>query len=79
MLPPLAEVGLVLLGIVDLHDGIQDVLLLALGRLAEDLLGGYLDGRRGAILHPGLVLAGHGDCDCSLRSHVSEPVQAIDW
>lgn len=56
VLAPIAEVGLVLLGIVDFDDGVEDVLLLPFGGLAEDLFRGDLDGCRGAVFHPALVL-----------------------
>ena len=51
--------GLVLFGIVDFNDGVEDVLFLAFGCLAEDLFGGYLDGCRCPVFYSGLV--GHGD------------------
>ncbi len=50
---------LIFLGIVYLHDGIEDVLFLMLGCLAQYLLGGDLDGSRGAILDPCLILEQH--------------------
>jgi hypothetical protein len=52
-------VGLVFLGIVDFNDGVEDVLFLTFGGLAEDLLGGDLDGGRGAVFDSALV-GGHG-------------------
>jgi hypothetical protein len=39
VLAAIAEVGLVLFGIVDFDDGVEDVLFLALGGFAENLLG----------------------------------------
>jgi hypothetical protein len=56
VLPPIAQMTLIFLGIVYLHDGIEDVLFLPLGRLSQYLLGGDLDGSRGAILDPCLIL-----------------------
>ena len=59
VLPPVAKVTLVFLGIVDLDDRVEYVLLLPLGRLAQNLLRGDLDGSRGAVLDPGLILGRH--------------------
>mmetsp|Transcript_31417 Transcript_31417/g.66460 ORF Transcript_31417/g.66460 Transcript_31417/m.66460 type:complete len:320 (+) Transcript_31417:1725-2684(+) len=62
VLAAVAEVGLVFLGVVDFHDRVEDVAFLPLGRFADDLLGGDLDGRRGAVFDAGLVgaVGGHG-------------------
>ena len=49
--PAVPEVRLVLLGVVDLGDRIELVLLLPLRRLPEDLLSGDLNGGRRAVLH----------------------------
>jgi len=53
--PSVAKMGLVLLGIVDFNDGVDDVLFLAFGCLTEDLFGGYLDGCGCPVFYSGLV------------------------
>ena len=56
---PIVQMTLIFLGIVYLHNGIEEVLFLTLGRLAQYLPGGDLDGSLGAILDPCLILGRH--------------------
>mmetsp|Transcript_28040 Transcript_28040/g.78646 ORF Transcript_28040/g.78646 Transcript_28040/m.78646 type:complete len:389 (+) Transcript_28040:536-1702(+) len=58
VLSAVPQVGLVLLGVMDLDDRLRHVLLLAIGGLSQNLLRRDLDRRRRAVLH--LSLARHG-------------------